>query len=323
MASSHAANQGPVAELHTRHIDRDLPARGVVGAPAADLRTRLPQHPIADFHDQAALLRDGDEFVGWHHAALRMRPAQQRLDRLDLEGLERETRLIVEREFLALERLAQICLERQPFCGARRDGFLEKFQPALVGSLGVMHRRVCIVHQRVGARGIERMNTDSNGCRERYLLPGDAERARQRELQPARHRLGSVHGGDAGKSQAEFVAADARNPILDGVLVGCVRRRPFAIAQTVLQSQGDLFQQRVARCRAVGIVDAREIVDVEHQHRHAAAAAPRPFDLLVEDLAQPLPVGQSGKRIVVSEVAHPRLARRATDPASAWRAPGI
>ena len=104
----HAAHQAAVAKLHAGHVHRHLPGGAVGVAPAAHLRARLAQHPIADLDDQAALLREGDELVRRHEAALRMRPAQQRLDGLDLHILERQARLIIQREFLPLHRLAQI-----------------------------------------------------------------------------------------------------------------------------------------------------------------------------------------------------------------------
>ena len=99
-------------------------------APAPHLRAGLAQHPIADLDDQPALLGQRDEFVRRDEAALRMRPAQQRLDGLDPQILEREARLIVQREFAALQRLAQVGLQRQPFGRARADRFLEELHAA-------------------------------------------------------------------------------------------------------------------------------------------------------------------------------------------------
>src|SRR5580692_4224541 len=59
---------------------------------------------------------------------------------------------------------------------------------------------------------------------------------------------------------------------------------------------------------SLGVVDAGEVVDGEHQHGEAALPGRRPRDLLLQYLQQALAVGQRGERIVVGQVADPRFA---------------
>jgi hypothetical protein len=77
-------------------VHRHLPGRAARIQPTPRLRACFPQHPVADLHDQPVLLRERDELVGGHLAALRMGPAQQGLHRLDLQVLEPQARLVIE-----------------------------------------------------------------------------------------------------------------------------------------------------------------------------------------------------------------------------------
>ena len=75
----------------------------------------LPQHPLAERHDQPGLLGERNELGRRDHAALGMVPAQQRLEAADLVALEVDERLVVELELAVGERLAQVELAA---CGA-------------------------------------------------------------------------------------------------------------------------------------------------------------------------------------------------------------
>ena len=91
-----AAHQAAVAKLNARDVYGDPPVGRLAVAPAAHLRASLAQHPVADLDDQSALFRQRYEFIRRYETALRMRPAQQRLDGLDAQVLEGEARLIME-----------------------------------------------------------------------------------------------------------------------------------------------------------------------------------------------------------------------------------
>src|ERR1700743_1079515 len=95
-------------KLRSRDIDRELHLAG----PGGGLLEGLMYPPIAERRDQPDLFGDRDELVGWHHAALGMLPAQQRLEAADAVLIEVVERLVVQRELVLAHRLAEIELER-------------------------------------------------------------------------------------------------------------------------------------------------------------------------------------------------------------------
>ena len=80
----HHGEQIAGAELQRREVDRDAdivrPLRGFAAGAA--------QHRAAERGDQAGLLGDRNELRRRDHAALRMRPAHQRLEAGDAAGGE-------------------------------------------------------------------------------------------------------------------------------------------------------------------------------------------------------------------------------------------
>ncbi len=116
--------------------------------------------------------------------------------------------------------------------------------------------------------------------------------------------------GDPGQRQREFVSTRTRHPVVDVLLFEHVIRlieRALRVAQAILQAMRDFLQQHVAHRLPLRVVDPRKIVDVEHQDGQAALARRGPCDLLFQYLQQALPIGQSGERVVVGEIAHARL----------------
>ena len=73
----------------------------------------LAQHPFADRDDQPGFLGDRDEPVGRDRPALRVVPAQQRLDAADAVVAEAEERLEDERQLVPRQRAAELDLERR------------------------------------------------------------------------------------------------------------------------------------------------------------------------------------------------------------------
>ena len=78
--------------------------------------------------------------------------------------------------------------------------------------------------------------------------------------------------------------------------------------KTVLQAIGDFLKKHIAHGGALRVVDAGEIIDIEHQYGDSTLPRHRPLHVLLENLQQSLAVGQRGQRIVIGEVAHARLA---------------
>ena len=83
-AARHHFGQLGVAELHRRQVDRHRPQGQLQVQPALRIVHGGVQHPLANRHDHAAALRDGDELRRRHHAQFGMLPAQQRFGPDDL-----------------------------------------------------------------------------------------------------------------------------------------------------------------------------------------------------------------------------------------------
>jgi hypothetical protein len=72
--------QSGIGKLLGREVDRDTGNPDTARPPFAGLADGFGQHPGAEFADQAAFLRQGNESIGRDQAALRVLPAQQGLD---------------------------------------------------------------------------------------------------------------------------------------------------------------------------------------------------------------------------------------------------
>jgi hypothetical protein len=159
--------------------------------------------------------------------------------------------------------------------------------------------------------GVAGKQADAHAGRQRNLLLREDERPGQGELHAPGHDLRCIRRGHTGQRQGEFVAAGARDPIVDvllsSLLVVPVHGR-LVLAQAVLQAPRNLRQQHIAHRLSLRVVDPGEIVDVEHQHGEAALPRRGPRDLLFQYLQQSLPIRQRSQRVVIGKVAHPRFA---------------
>ena len=110
-------------ELDRREVDRN----GGIAGPAPAFQAGLVQDLIADFDDESHFFGNGNELRRGNHSAFLVRPSQQRLASLNASGLQIEERLIVEFEFFALHRIAQIEFKISARLGV---GFHFRLEPA-------------------------------------------------------------------------------------------------------------------------------------------------------------------------------------------------
>ena len=126
-------------------------ASGRCSVPLEDLPAGALLDPAADRLDQAAVLGDRDELGRVEQAALGVLPADQRLEAADLAGAEVDDRLVVERQLVAVERVAQLAFDLEP---AHRTGphlGVEEHAAGAAAFLGPVHRRVGVADQQLGA----------------------------------------------------------------------------------------------------------------------------------------------------------------------------
>ena len=91
-------------------------------------------------------------------------------------------------------------------------------------------------------------------------------------------------------------------------VLGRLVHRPQRFAHAVLEALRDVLQQHVAERVAEGVVDAREVVEVQHQDRDSALPRCHPADHLLDELREALAVRQTRERIVVGEIPHASFA---------------
>jgi len=241
------------------------------------------QHPPAERVDEAALLGDGDEGGRRDDAALRVAPADQRLEAGQGAVGQGDQRLVVHLQLAALLGLAQVGLQLEALdhLGAHRR--LEH-RPVVTLGLGAVHRHVGVAQQLVAPA----------------VAAGDADRAAAEDLVAVEGERGPEGGGDAlGHGDRVGDVGDVLQQ--DGELVAAQARGGVRAAQAAPDALGHGHQQRVAGRMAERVVDRLEAVQVDEQHRHLGAAArqgvPEPVD---EQRA----VGQPRERVVQRLVDH-------------------
>ena len=151
----------------------------------------------------------------------------------------------------------------------------------LVGALDPEQRRRAHPLRREGA---------ADRDRHRDLLAGaDVDAAR---ADMGADPLGDVLGEErraVGQDHRELLAAEARDRV----------HRPDALAER----DRDVLQDDVAGLVAVGVVDALEVIDVDHQDQRRLAGARDAIDLARQRELEVAPVRQAGERIAARELA--------------------
>src|SRR5262249_13179672 len=135
-----------IAELHWREVHGD----GGFDGPTGGIAACLFEHPIAERHDQADFLGHRNKLFGRNQAALRMLPAQQCLKSADVAAGQIDEWLIVEFEFVALERLAQVELELAPILHLRIHLRLEEMVGTASIGLRAVQRHIGVAQELIG-----------------------------------------------------------------------------------------------------------------------------------------------------------------------------
>ena len=280
-------NQALVRHLSRGNVDRDTQLRQAALLPGAILHTGRLRDPAAHRHDQAGFLRDGDEISGRHEPELRAYPAYQGLQAGDPTGCDIDLRLVVQHEFVVVQRVAQVRFEFQPLHRMRVQLLGIELERASAFFLGAIHCDVRILQQRLGIASVRRIGTDADARRGTILPSGENHRLGQRFQNLAGHRAGLVLGAQPFCQHREFIAAEARDHV-DFPDTGDQPFRHYA-------------QYLVARVVAQTVVDVLETVEVEKQDRQHLATALGALQRLVQHLPELATVRQFGQFVVVGE----------------------
>ena len=282
----HHAGQARVAELDGRQVHRHGQVAQALVHPAFQLGGSGAQHPLTYRQNQPAALGQRDELGGRHQAQRGVLPAQQRLGPHQAAIGQGHLRLVVQRQFVALQRVAQVVFQQQ---GAGRMGLHVRFEKAVgVAPLvfGAVHGHVGGFGQGVEIGAVGRVNGNAHREGHHHVVPVQQHAVRAGLQQLFRH-LGGLHVATTGQQQHKLVAALARQRVT----------RP----QHRLQAARRLDQQRIARAVAQGVVDVFEVVQVDEHHRQRLVLALGHADGLLEAVGQQQAVGQAGQGVEVGQ----------------------
>ena len=117
----HGLRKARLDDLARRDVHRHAHGRAVrVRVPARRLLAGLGEDPAADLEDEARLLGDRDEVVGTDDLSVAV-PADERLEADRATRGQLHQRLVVDLELVAVDRLPQRALEREPLIAPSRS----------------------------------------------------------------------------------------------------------------------------------------------------------------------------------------------------------
>ncbi len=275
----------PLPELARADVDRHRQRWQPCVLPVAHLPGGLPDDPVAERHDEPALLGDGYERTRCHHALTGADPAKQRLGGVHAAVRDGHDRLVEERELVAFQCELELGLGARVLLGTLLKAFVEEHVPAAPLLLRTMHRRVGVPDDRVGGQiGTAAAEDDADARRDRNASGlGRYRLFERREHAPGKlERTGTI-GIDV-REDPELVPADAGD---DLPRAGCGR-----------EPRTDAREDPVGGDVAELLVDLSEPVEVEVQHDEPVAGL---MGSAVHGESQPFEevraVGDAGERI--------------------------
>ena len=146
--------------------------------PLRHLPAGLADRPQADLLDQSALFGQRDELRRRNLAEHRVVPARQRLDAMDGAVAGPDLRLIVQLQRVVGDRAAQRRAVLQPLLGEPVHVGAEEAERGAAGLLGLVHRRIGLLDQRIDVGGVVRIQADADAGGHRHLLGADPQRLR-------------------------------------------------------------------------------------------------------------------------------------------------
>ena len=208
-----------------------------------------------------------------------MLPAQQRLGADDAAARQVELRLVVDDELVLVERRAQAILERDAPLDRGVHVLGVEVEAVAAALLGVVHRGVGALEQRLGVLRVAREGGDADAAADRGALLAELQRLAERGDELARDGGGVELVAEVGEQHGELVAAEPRGGV--------------GLAQARGDAPRDAAQQAVADRVAERVVDRLEAVEVDEEHRELLAAAPRRGDRLGEPVVEERAVGEA------------------------------
>ena len=223
-----------------------------------------------------------------------MAPADERLHVGDLVRPHVDDGMVVQLEFVARERIAQIDLERSARVRVGPHHGFEQAVGAAAADLGLVEGQIGALDELidVGAVLWSKRNPDAG----RDIEPVTVERigGGKRLEQP-------VGGGN------RFFALVPVHRRHDCKFVAAEPSHRIGLAQAPQQTPRDRFEKLVADRMPERIVDALEEVEVQHEQGDRLAAPAQARQVFLHAFAQHRTVGEVGEDVVARQVGDPRL----------------
>ena len=264
-----------------REVHRHLQVQAGL-APVVTLAQGLAQHPVGERKDQAALFRQGYEFIRRNIAIFGMIPAYQRLDAHHPPGFQAQLGLVMQLQLVLLDGGPQFRHEGQ---AAHAVAVLPWFVDGIaqVVFLRLVHRHVGMLEQGLGIGSVVRVHGDADTDIDIEIHTGSWDRGFQAIDDLFRAALGSAQGG-VGQQDGKFVAAQT----CDGV----------APAQQTVHPFPHGLQQQIPAVMPEGVVDFLETIQVQDEQADGIAVAMSLFQGVGQAFEQQGTVGQAGQAIV-------------------------
>src|ERR1700674_5406740 len=143
-----------LTKLDCRYIYRHRHRRKTFILPFPGLRTGGPEHPFANWHDQAAVFGNSYESIGRHETQVRMLPTKKSLQPDDLPRGNIHLRLIHQKKFFFWECPPHAALQRQSLHNLSIH--LLREEPKVIASFvfGAVHSRIGVLDDRFGVRAV-------------------------------------------------------------------------------------------------------------------------------------------------------------------------
>ena len=214
-----------------------------------------------------------------------MTPADQRLGADDVTFRNRDDRLVVQEELVALERMPQVALDLQPRQRLGVHRAIEHLVSSATGVLGAVHRDVGAaqdVFRLFTGAGAQR-HANARGCC--VLVAADRERYLQRFLDAFGDHGRVAHVDDPLQQDRELVTTQPRHDV--------------AAAYTGFETARDGYEHFVADVMAHRVVDQLEAIDVEEEDgEQSVLSAARAMRGVRQPPHEERSVGQVGQRVV-------------------------
>jgi hypothetical protein len=202
-------------------------------------------------------------------------------------------RLVVEFQFVPLQRAAQGVLQLQAAAGGGVHLLGVEAEGVAAGALGFVHGGVGVSEQRLDAVAVAREQADAEAGRAVQRTAVEIDRRRQGADQLLRHPGEVLLLGDVRQDNGELVAADPRHQVVG--------------AQRQLQPPCQFAQHPVASLVAEAVVDVLEAIEVDQHHRQDLLALGVARQGPGQALLQQGAVGQAGQGIEIGRLVQRRL----------------